>query len=252
MAKLKFFDCNCFIGRIRYPAIYDISDAAGLLREMETAGVEEALVYHIIARDGHPPLGNELLLKAIRDYPMLHPVWVVLPHHTGEMPPPKKLLQEMRASRVKAVRIYPTRDHHSFSVKQWCAGDLLGTLEKFRIPLILDLEILSWDQVHGILNDYRKLPVIAANCTYRHDRFLYPLFEKFDNLFVELSRFMGTGVIEDIVQRFGSGRLLFGTNMPHYTGTAMVALLTYAEIDQQAKQAIAGGNLARLLKEVWK
>jgi len=54
------------------------------------------------------------------------------------------------------------------------------------------------------------------------------------------------------VERFGSRHLLFGTNMPQYTGTAAVSLLSYSAIDQAARQAIAGGNLRNLLEETWK
>ncbi|MEN8229383.1 MAG: hypothetical protein ABFS38_14590, partial [Bacteroidota bacterium] len=89
-------------------------------------------------------------------------------------------------------------------------------------------------------------------CNYRYNRYIYPLLEKYKNLFIELSRFMGAGTIEDMVERFGPRHLLFGTNMPQYSGTAAVALLTYADIDQEAKQAIAGGNLRNLLKSAWK
>ena len=252
MSKLKFFDCNCTIGRLAYPTLGDISDVDGLLKEMQIAGVEESLVYHIISRDGHPPLGNRLLMETIKNHDQLHPVWVVIPHHTKEMTSPENLLQEMKEQNVKAVRIFPTRTLHSFSIEDWCAGELLHSLDLARIPVILDLEILSWDDVHTILKKYRQLPVIASNCTYRHNRFTYPLLEKFDNLYIELSRFMGAGAVEDVVKRFGSRPLLFGTNMPQYTGTAAVALLTYSDIDRKDKEAIAGTNLRNLLEEVWK
>ena len=63
---------------------------------------------------------------------------------------------------------------------------------------------------------------------------------------------MGAGTIEDMVKRFGSYNLLFGTNMPQYSGTAAVSILTYSDIDQKDKQAIAGENLSNLLKDVWK
>jgi hypothetical protein len=39
--------------------------------------------------------------------------------------------------------------------------------------------------------------------------------------------------------------------MPHYTGTAAVARLTYADIARADKEAIAASNLDRILKEVW-
>jgi len=249
--KLRFFDCNCSVGRTGYPHLYDIPDAAGLKQEMATAGIEEALVYHTAARDAHPPLGNSLLIEEIKDCQGLSPVWVILPNHTGEMPPPGQLLGEMKARGIQAVRMYPGRAHHSFSLADWCAGELLSALDTARVPLILDTEIVSWEEVFSLLKSYPCLPLIMANCSYRHNRFLYPLFKRFQNLYVETSRFMGGGTIEDVVAHFGPHPLLFGTNMPQYTGTAAVALLTYADIDAEDKQAIAGDNLRRLLGEMW-
>jgi hypothetical protein len=82
-----------------------------------------------------------MLLNEIKDIKKLHPVWVVLPHHTGEMPPPEKLLSDMKRNDVKAVRVYPKLNYHSFSISEWCSGDLLSALEEKRIPLILDLDI---------------------------------------------------------------------------------------------------------------
>ncbi len=158
----------------------------------------------------------------------------------------------MKKSNVKAVRVYPKANYHSFSISEWCSGELLGALEEERIPLILDMETVSWEDVYTILGNHKQLPVIAASCNYRNNRYIYPLLENYKNLFIELSWFMGTGAIEDVVKRFGSYNLLFGTNMPQYSGTAAVPILTYSDINQKDKQAIAGGNLSNLLKGVWK
>jgi predicted TIM-barrel fold metal-dependent hydrolase len=250
MEKLHYFDCNASVGRTGYPHLLDIPDAAGLQREMEIAGIEEALVFHTAARDGHPPLGNSLLLEEIKGRTNLFPVWVLLPHHTGEMPHPDDLFPLIKENGVKAARLYPTRAHHGFTLADWCAGALLDGLDAARLPLILDIEIVSWEDVYSLLQKYPRLPIITANCSYRHNRFLYPLWDRFDNIYVETSRFMGGGAIEDVVRRFGAGRLLFGTNMPQYTGTAAVARLAYADIPREDKEAIASGNLRRLLEEL--
>lgn len=250
MAKIPFFDCNASVGRAGYPVLLDVQDAAGLEREMEIAGIEEALVYHMAAREGHPPLGNSLLEKEIEGRTNLHPVWVLLPHHTGEMPHPDRLLNEMRAKNVKAVRLYPGRAHHGFTLAEWNAGELLDALDAARLPLLLDIEIVSWEDIFALLKKYQRLPVVASNCSYRHNRYLYPLWERFDNLYVETCRFLGAGAIEDIVRRYGAGRLLFGTNIPQYTGTAIVSRITYADISREDKEAIASGNLKRLLEEL--
>ncbi len=250
MAKLAFFDCNCSVGRVPYPLLMDISDVKGLHREMDTAGIEEALVFHTMARDASPPVGNILLHNEIDHVPGLHPVWVVLPHHTGEMAQPAKLIKDMEEKGVKAVRMYPTKDYHSFSLSAWNSGELLSALEEVRIPLMLDIEIVWWDTIHTILEKYPCLPVIATNVSYRHNRFTYPLLGKYENFYIETSRYFGAGTVEDVVKRFGARSILFGTNMPRHTGTAAVSMLTFADIPGEAKGAIAGENLRTLLEGV--
>ena len=249
MAKLKFFDCNCSIGRVPCPHILDIPDADGLLGEMKTAGIEEALVYHSLARDADPPLGNRLLMEALNGKDSLYPCWVVLPHHTGEMPPPSQLLKEMDRNNVRAVRMYPTKLFHSFSMEDWNTGELLDALEEARVPLLLDIEVVWWETVQKLCENHPGLPVVATNVSYRHNRYAYPLFERYDNLFIETSRFMGACNIEDIVDRYSSRHILLGSNMPQWTGTAVVPLVTYAGIPREDKEAIAGGTLRTLLKE---
>lgn len=249
MAKLTFFDCNCSIGRVPYPYLLDISDVEGLKREMDTAGIEEALVYHSVARDTDPAMGNALLDEALAGEDRLHPVWVVMPHYTGELPAPNQLLKEMERKGVKAVRMYPTPTNHSFSLAEWNSGELLGALEEARVPLLLDIEVVWWEAMVAILNNHPRLPLVATNVSYRHNRFTYPLFEKYENLYLETCRYFGAGVYEDVVKRFGSGHILLGSNMPRFTGTAAVSMLTYADIPWEAREAIAGGNLRRLMKE---
>ena len=109
--------------------------------------------------------------------------------------------------------------------------------------------MMEQSTVQTLLEKHPGLPVIVTNIGYRHDRFAYPLFEKYENLFIEISRYFGTAVLEDVVERFGPRPLLLGSNMPHYSGTSPVSMLTYADIPRDAREAIAGGNLRTLLKE---
>jgi predicted TIM-barrel fold metal-dependent hydrolase len=155
----------------------------------------------------------------------------------------------MEKSGVKAVRMYPTKDFHSFSLAEWSCGKLFAALEEARVPLMLDIEIVWWESIQAILENHPCLPVVATNVSYRHNRFTYPLFERYDNIYVETSRYFGAGNFEDVVDRFGPRRILFGSNMPQFTGTAAVSMLTYADIPKKAKEAIAGGTLRKLLKE---
>ncbi len=249
MSKLAFFDCNCSIGRIPHPSVLDNHNVDGLRHEMEIAGIEEALVFHNMARDYSPAKGNAQLIEDIDNTKGLYPAWVVMPHYTGEIPPPDELLRQMENNKVKVVRMYPGKDRHSFSLADWCSGPLLNALADGRVPLMLDIEIVWWETIQAILEKYPSLPVIATNVSYRHHRFAYPLFEKYPQLHVETSRFFAASAYEDIVGRFGPSPILFGSSMPFLSSSPAVSMLTYADISEQAKAAIAGGTLRHLLEE---
>jgi predicted TIM-barrel fold metal-dependent hydrolase len=70
-------------------------------------------------------------------------------------------------------------------------------------------------------------------------------------LYVEISGYQGYQAIEAVVGRFGPERLLFGTNIPTFSPGGAIAAVTYADISDDAKSLIAGGNLRRLLEAAY-
>lgn len=93
-----FFDCNCMIGRwetFQPKSFYSIE---GLLEEMNDYVIEEALVFHSLAKNYSPSIGNEKLLEELvlaEGKRRFHGCWVLLPPGTDEMPLPEKLIGEM-------------------------------------------------------------------------------------------------------------------------------------------------------------
>jgi len=67
---------------------------------------------------------------------------------------------------------------------------------------------------------------------------------------VEISGYILDGGIEAFVGDYGAGRMLFGSGFPAAYHGGMMLALAHAEISEQDKQAIAAGNLDRLLGEV--
>jgi predicted TIM-barrel fold metal-dependent hydrolase len=66
---------------------------------------------------------------------------------------------------------------------------------------------------------------------------------------IEISGYQPHRAIEEIAQRFGARRLLFGSGLPVFEPGSAVAMVTYAELPQDQKQMIAGGNLESLLEQ---
>jgi hypothetical protein len=254
--ELSLFDANCWLGSSNFTVETAPESVYDLLSEMKRVGIAEALVCHASAAGYSPTLGNAELVHEIHATPCLHPCWVVMPDHTGEMEPPRTLVSNLIAAGVLAVRMLPRL--HRFSLSSWSVDELLSELEVHRIPLFLDFGRLHWsedvvdyDQTVRICSVFRNLPLILVREGIGSARYIYPILEKFSNFFLELSYYQAAGGIADICRRFGADRLLFGSGLTDYSAGSPLAMLQCAQISTDEKRAIAGGNLRSLLRGVY-
>jgi predicted TIM-barrel fold metal-dependent hydrolase len=225
-----------------------------LIEELDHIGIDRALTYHATARQYQTRLGNQYLMNEIAPHPRLVPCWVVQPHHTGEFDAPDELVRRMAAAQVRAVRFFPGIADQRVFMSPWTTGPLFEALAAVRVPLLLDFNFFrrdepDWRTITEILATYPDLPVILVRIGSRSDRTLYPLLERFTNVYLETSGYNPFRGIEAICQRFGAERLIFGTGMPFNAGGGAVASLTYAQIADHEKHGIASGNLLRLLED---
>lgn len=242
--KLDFFDCNCQIGRPGTPVMGGPVTAQEIIDRLKPMGIRRALVYSALSKELHPAEGNAAVLEEVKGTE-LAPCWSALPPATRELGTPDQLIKQMRANRVGALRLFPST--HSYNLSEWCMGTLYEALEADRVPILVEMAQTSFDQIASALAAFPKLRMVILRPAYRIDRMLYPLMERYEHLCVDTSNYVVSGGIEEVCRRFGSHRLLFGTAMPYYEPGAAVSSVTYAEIDDEDKQAIAGGNLDDLL-----
>lgn len=244
---LEFFDCHCYFGIPPAP-IFRISRTAQELRaEMEFCGIGRALVYHAAMHSFDSPLvGNDLLLEEITGHPELQPTRAILPTQTDEQPDASRLFEQMKERGIRALWAFPG-DHH-YLLNRDTFGSLFDALGEKRVPMFVFADVV---QIGELLKSYPELTVVAA-CPgpVPLDRYFRPLVERYRNFFIETSCYMVAEGIESFCERYGPARLLFGTGYPaNYMGSAMLRL-AQSGIDEASKQAIASGNLERLLSEV--
>jgi predicted TIM-barrel fold metal-dependent hydrolase len=241
---MEFFDCNAQIGRAGAPEPGAIMTPAETCDALKACGISRALACHALSREWHPAEGNRQVLHDIAGLP-LEPAWVAMPAHTGEMPRPREFVSEMRASGVGGVRIFPVL--HGWRTTEWCAGELFSAFEDEGVPVFVELAQISWEEAAEILSHHPTLNLVVLRTSYRCDRVLYPLLERYPRLAIESGGYQVTGGIEALVNRFGPACLVFGAGVPFVDPGAAVAQLTYADIPEEDKAAIASGNLADLL-----
>ena len=242
--ELQFFDCNARIGR---PTVYregQVVTRDQLLAEMDYAGIQRALVHHSLASQWSPGEGNAQLLRELEGQDRLLPCFVGLPAATRELPPPDEFAAEVRRQHG-AVRLSPK--DHQYRLGDWAMGDTFAALETHHVPVIIDISQTDWDDLAGVLRAHSDLAVILLDTSYRVDRYLYPLWEEHESLYLETATYQVHRGIEAVCERFGYERLVFGTSLPDLAVGGPISQVVYAELSQQAKVAIAGGTLAGLL-----
>lgn len=246
---MRFFDCNAFFGLPSVRPLMPVPTAEALLAEMDRAGIERALVWHIAQHDASPQVGNRLLAEAIRPHERLLGCWTVLPNHAHEFPPPAELFAQMQAARVAALRIFPAA--HRFPANAVTLGDLLDAMVARRIPLFISLRRgTDWKTVYSLLAEFPDLVcVVCDHGCWGEDRSFRPLLSRYANIYLDTAQYLLDGGIESVVADYGAGRLLFGTGFPESYHGGMMLALRHALIPEAAKQAIAAGNLERILLE---
>jgi len=74
---LRFLDCNASIGRWKHPALGSYETAAELETILDYLQVEGAVVYHSMAHEIHPNVGNPLLMEELAGRERLLASWVI-------------------------------------------------------------------------------------------------------------------------------------------------------------------------------
>ena len=249
---MNAFDINCMLGPTPTDREPSFRTADALLAEMDRVGIAEALVYASQARMAHPSDGNACILEATQGQERLHPCWVVVPPGTAEQLSPAELVASIRRNGVRAARMFPRE--HNIPFLERSLRPLLDALADARIPLLIDTgrsgwgEIsLDWREVFAIAERHPDLPLVLLREGGTTERVLFAVWRELPNVLLETSYIQESRIVEEIAERFGHQRLLFGTGMPVYDPGGPLALLQGARISPEQRADIAGNALRRML-----
>ena len=222
---------------------------------MNYVGIAKALSYHSSAKEGDARQGNDTLLEEISPFSNLHPYWILKPFYIEEMDDSQAFVEKMLASKVRAGRMFPTPKENRRFLAQWSMGELLEQMEARRVPLFIDLSLFQeeepdWAALDDLCGRHPHLPVVLAGVHNQDDWIFYPFMRSHRNFYLELSFHYVHRGIEDICEKFGAGRLIYGSGMPLVAPEEIMTMVTHARISQEDKQLIASGNLENLLKNV--
>jgi predicted TIM-barrel fold metal-dependent hydrolase len=161
-------------------------------------------------------------------------------------------------NKVRIFRIFPKS--HLFYLNDYYMRKIFSEMAEANFPLMIDLKELditgnkyfAIDDLKILLGENRKLPVILETslkqCMF--NRFYFPLLEEFENLYLETSGMLLMDQIEHYSEKFGSKRLIFGSNFPNSSPEVNTARIESAVIDKISKENIASKNISGLLDKI--
>jgi predicted TIM-barrel fold metal-dependent hydrolase len=77
-------------------------------------------------------------------------------------------------------------------------------------------------------------------------RVTYSLLRKTENVYFDISTMDDAGLLDELVNKFGSDRFLFSSGLPQFEPSGPLGLIKYARIPDSDKEKIFGGNWLKL------
>jgi predicted TIM-barrel fold metal-dependent hydrolase len=247
---LRLFDCDiaCGRGTTALPRELEVPD--DVIAEMDHSGIDEALVWHRDAFERAFEAGNARIGE-LDPYPRLHPVMTVVPACSDEMPAPEECIRRLRADDVRVVRVFPVQHH--FLLNPLAVGDLFDLFVAYAIPVMAGLGQIpgGYDGVYRLMRDFPALRfILTATGCWGEDRFFRPLLKTYPGFHITTNRMETAGQIEGLVNCLGHEQILFGSGLPWNYAGGPILMIARAGLSDEAREAIAHGNIERLLAEV--
>ena len=196
--------------------------------------------------------GNEDACEAAEQYSDIR-FWAVLDPKIKETY--KQVESFLNHPRCKGIKIHPTE--HSYEIRNY--GDEIFSFASSNKTIIITHSGCQGSYPEDFIpffNHYQNVSLILAHLGNSVDNNLTRqvcALKRADkgNVYIDTSsaKSINSGLIEWAVSEIGSERILFGTDTPSYFAASQKARIEYAEIDDEAKQAILFKNSAQLLHE---
>lgn len=246
-AGSQYFDGFTQIGPRRYKHPAEKWKLEELIADMDYCSIAGAMVSSTLSVYYDAMYSNLELSDRIKKYPNLFAIWNVLPHYTGEFPEPVALEGKMKEHDIRAVTICPLSN--GWDWKAVTSKPLLKLLSKNKVlTIITAAELGGWENVNVFLSQYLELPVLLIGASWIEQRYLVPLVEVYKNLHISFDHFQIHQGLETLCKAGHADQLVFASNAPVMSVGAHRTYIDYAEISDDHKKKIQGGNLKRLLK----
>jgi predicted TIM-barrel fold metal-dependent hydrolase len=248
---LGFIDVNGLVGPAHGQA--GGADVDTLTRERRAHGIHTSLVRHLNATHSETRRGNRELLDACERDGALIPVATLLPQRSDVLDSAAEFGPKVAAFRLEG-RAQP-------GLASAATDRLIRAAARTGRPLIVPIDTYGDASRVGAATAGLGVPVVLTGWHYNNSVDTLAAAQRYDHLHVDTSGAAHLRAIELAVQLIGAERVLFGSGAPFRAIQSSLNAILDAEISDDRKRLILGGNAARIfglpaptitLPDVWR
>ena len=249
-------DVNAWCGRWPFRRLA-FAGAAGLVKLLERTGTDLALVSPISGafyRDCLTAM-EEMLEDAGWDERRMKPVAVVNPTFPGWQEDLEAMVRGMGCAAVRLISNY-----HGYTLYDEVALQVAKRVLDRGLPLVVTMRMqdershhwcmpvrpVAVEEVQFLMRQLPEATYVLSNIWYSEVRSLRRELEMVRQGAWEMSYKPPAFFVEQAVEEFGPERVLYGSGAPLQYPESLLLPVQEADVSQQAKELILGGNAARL------
>ena len=238
---MKIIDVNLTIGG--RDSVGKEIDLAYLLDLMEDYRIDHGVCYHQHAMLD-PKDGNAKMAKLAEESQGKLGVCAVLDPILGaeNLPGEGTLQERLAAFNPTCLRIFPAFVRLPFHPFYW--DEILDAANALGLPLIVDYEYTDefFCNISDISVQYPNVTFILIRQGCCQGRRILPLLQKRENVYFTIERMLDNLQMEEIEEKCGCDKLLFGSGYPERPVTGALGLVLYADIAAESREKILYKN----------
>lgn len=252
LQAIDVFDINAWWDPYKTDCFIPVKDFEQWNKNVESFGINSAVVTHIDSVRYSAAYGNEKLAGLLEKRENLYGCMVLVPEMCFDGNP-ETYVDELLKNQFVAARMFPKSYFHSMN--DYAVGRLLSILEERHVPLMLWHSEVSWEAIDRICKQYPKLPVIVEGHNVKvlyHVRNYTSLLQEHENFYMETHNLVLFDEIKKLVDHYGASKLLYGSYYPYNIPNHSLFNVMNARIDKEDIAAIMGMNAKTLISKLGK
>ena len=242
---MRITDVNCMIGswpsRLR---VFKTSD--DLTAVMDQYRLSDCVAFHSKAM-WSAKRGNDAMKEVAESSSGRIKHCYVLDSNLGSsiMPEAEELLKQLCVEKPAAVKLFPVS--RKFRADSFYCGELLEVLNELEMPVLFDSDqTLGFEELPILAKNYPKIKFVILRHGLNESKFIIPLIKKLENVYFDTSIMIDTGILEEIIGKYGSEKLLFGSGLPFFVPAGALSMVIYARIKDDDKENIFYKNWLKI------